>query len=286
MTNDLNAEQPLSTEAILAGLNTRYVGRHVVYWPTTDSTNDQLKIMAEAGAVEGTLAIADHQLAGRGRIDRRWEAPAGSSLLMSLLFRPSFLDPSLAQQLTMISSLAAADAVQLITGLEIGLKWPNDLVLSGKKLAGVLTELGFGPTAGSQASSSRGDVPAGWDQLAWSVVGIGINVNVDFSDQPELEPIAISLAMALGHPIPRLYLLQRFLEAVEARYDALRGGISPHREWAQRLVTLGQPVLVTAADQVYEGVAENVDRFGALLLRRPDGELMRVLAGDVSLRRA
>jgi len=259
----------LSAQTIRAGLPTRFVGQTVYYWPTVGSTNDELKRLAEAGAPEGTLAITEEQTAGRGRRGRRWIAPVGSSLLCSLLFRPAFLAPTQVQQLTMLCSLAAADAVTEVTGLQPGLKWPNDLVLNGKKLAGVLTELGF-----------EGE------KLAWVIVGLGLNVNVDFSRHRnrwgELSDTAISLMMALGHSLPRLPLLQSYLTKVETRYQALRSGHSPHREWTARLTTLGQSVTVTAPDGTHRGVAEGVDETGALLLRRSDGQVMRILTGDVT----
>jgi BirA family biotin operon repressor/biotin-[acetyl-CoA-carboxylase] ligase len=274
---DLSDRDLLSLETIRAGLLTRFVGQTVYYWPAVGSTNDELKRLADEGAPEGTLAIADEQTAGRGRLrGRTWVAPAGSSLLMSLLFRPAWLAPAQAQQITMLCALAAADAVAQLTGLQPGLKWPNDLLLDGKKLAGVLTELGF----------------VG-DKLAWAVVGVGLNINADFAGQPELPALgpqaqvaatAISLSMALGRPVSRLRLLHAYLASVEARYQALRAGQSPHREWAARLATLGQAVTVHAPDGVHQGIAEGVDEAGALLLRQPSGELARVLAGDVTLK--
>jgi len=275
-----------SAEAIRDGLTTKFIGQTVTYWPAAGSTNDELKRLAEEGAPEGLLAITDEQLAGRGRLDRTWVAPAGSSLLMSLLFRPTFLDPTKAPQLTMICSLAAVDAVALVTGLQVDLKWPNDLLLDGKKLAGVLTELGF--TYGSPLSEGA--------KLSWVVVGLGLNVNIDFTsqafrtshtfrtDQPDLADTAISLLMALGHNVSRLPLLQRYLTGVEARYEALRDGHSPHEEWSARLVTLGQQVTINAPDGMYYGVAESVDETGALVVRQPDGQVKHILAGDVTLR--
>jgi BirA family biotin operon repressor/biotin-[acetyl-CoA-carboxylase] ligase len=283
-------------DAIRAGLGTRSVGQTIYYWPAIDSTNDELKRLAEEGAPEGALAITDEQLAGRGRLERKWVAPAGSSLLMSLLFRPSFLAPSQAQQLTMICSLAAADAVYNTTGLRPALKWPNDLFLEGKKLAGLLTELGFvhvfaDSDVGRSPSESPGEEHLGRaNALAWVVVGVGLNVNVDFGsrslrrDWPDLAGSAMSLAMALGRPVPRLQLLRRYLTEVETRYDALRSGVIPHQEWVARLATIGQQVSVRAPDGVYRGVAESVDETGALLLRQPDGQQKRFLTGDVTLR--
>ena len=258
----------LSAETIHAGLGTQRIGHAVYYWTAIGSTNEELKRLADQGAPEGALAVTDEQLSGRGRLGRSWIAPAGSSLLTSLLFRPTFLTPTRAQQLTMLCSLAAADAVAEVTGLRPALKWPNDLLLEGKKLAGVLTEMGLEGEA-----------------LAWVVVGVGLNVNVDFTSQaPELADTAISLAMMLGQPLSRLPLLHSYLARVERRYTALRYGHSPHPEWAVRLETLGQQVTVLAPDGSYQGLAESVDEMGALLLRQPDGQLMRILAGDVTLR--
>jgi BirA family biotin operon repressor/biotin-[acetyl-CoA-carboxylase] ligase len=264
-----------SAEAIASALPTRWVGHALHYWSSVGSTNDELKRLAEAGAPEGTLAIADEQHAGRGRMDRRWLAPPRSSLLLSLLFRPVFLHPTHAQHMTMICSLAAADAVAETTGLRPDLKWPNDLQLSGRKLAGVLTELGF-VDDGLPASRGAG--------LAWTVVGVGLNVNVDFDGWPELAGTATSLCMALGRPVPRLPLLLAFLAGVETRYEALRAGRSPYGEWANRLATLGHEAKVNAPDGVYQGKVVGVDEAGALLLRRGDGDTVRILAGDVTLR--
>jgi BirA family biotin operon repressor/biotin-[acetyl-CoA-carboxylase] ligase len=275
----------LKTETIQAGLRTRFIAQTIHYWPSVGSTNDELKRLAEGGAPEGALAITDEQLAGRGRLERRWMAPFGSSLLMSLLFRPTFLASTQAQQLTMVCSLAVADAVANVTGLQPALKWPNDLLLEGKKLGGVLTELGFSHTV---------DTGQGQDyettRLSWVIVGVGLNVNADFTsptarrDWPALADTAISLAMVLGRPVSRLSLLQSYLTGVETRYEAMRAADSPYQEWVERLATLGQQVAVTTPDGVYQGVAEEVDETGALLLRQLGGQVVRIFTGDVTLR--
>jgi BirA family biotin operon repressor/biotin-[acetyl-CoA-carboxylase] ligase len=285
-----------SAETIRAGLRTRFIGQTIYYWPAIGSTNDELKRLAEEGAPEGALAVTDAQLAGRGRLERKWVAPAGSSLLTSLLFRPSFLAPTQVQQLTMICSLAAVDAVVAVTGMRPALKWPNDLLLEGKKLAGLLTELGFSHAfsnldASMSPSGCCRDRHSGQEnELAWVVVGLGLNANVDFSsepfrrDWPDLAESAISLAMSIGRPVSRLQLLQSYLTGVEIRYDALRSGINPRQEWVTQLATLGQQVSVRAPDGVYQGVAESVDETGALMLRQPNGQVKRVMTGDVTLR--
>jgi BirA family biotin operon repressor/biotin-[acetyl-CoA-carboxylase] ligase len=264
----LGGMDTLSVEGIQAGLGTGLVGQNVVYLPETGSTNDEARRLAEAGAPEGTLVITDHQTAGRGRLSRRWEAPPGCCLLMSLVFRPE-LAPHQIQRLTMICGLALVGAIESGTGLAVGLKWPNDAVLGdGAKVAGILTEIGL--------SVSRVD---------YVVVGIGLNVNLDPDRLPgDLLAPATSLSRALGRPVARLPLLQGFLRAVEGRYLALKAGRSPHAEWAEKLVTLGKQVRVSGAGRVLSGVAEGVDADGALLVRLQDGCLEAVLAGDVTLR--
>ena len=222
----------LSGDLIRHKLPTFTFGQSVIYTKQIGSTNTELKQLARWGAPEGTLYITDEQLVGRGRMNKNWYAPAESSLLMSLLFRPAdFLAPHRAQQLTMICALALSEAVKLETGLALALKWPNDLVWNdGKKLAGILTEL---------------DIEAG--QLAWVVVGVGLNVNLDFtrSDRrrsgngtPPLSQTATSLSLILEHDTSdlRLPILQKYLFQVEQRYNALKAGQSPQPEWRDHLL--------------------------------------------------
>lgn len=257
----------LSEEAVLAGLRTRLIGRQIVYRRETGSTNDDTKRLAQAGAPEGTVVLTDHQIAGRGRLGRRWEAPTGSSLLLSILFRPQ-LAPHEVQQLTMLCGLAVVDAVEAQTGLRMCLKWPNDIVSGEGKAGGILTEVDLSP-----------------ERVEFVVVGIGLNVNLSPAHLSEdLIVPATSLSHLLGHPIERLPLLRALLNAVETRYLALKEGQSPHEEWAQRLATLGQPVTVLSAGSRHDGVAECVDPDGALRVRLANGSLERVLAGDVTLR--
>ena len=265
----------LSAKAIVEGLDTQFVGRNPVYLPQVASTNDEARRLAQAGAPEGTLVIADCQTAGRGRLDRRWEAPPGSSPLLSLLFRPP-LAPHQVQQLTMVCGLAVVDAIEAETGLRAGLKWPNDVLIGEAKAGGILTEI----------------VLAG-REVDYAVVGIGLNVNLDPGRlPPDLLTLATSLSHRLGRPVARLPLLRGLLRAVEARYLALQAGQSPQAEWTARLITLGQTVTVTVGaglapahcPAVLEGVAEGVDANGALLLRLADGKLTTVVAGDVTLR--
>lgn len=261
--------ESLTAANIRAGLGTAFVGQEVHVWPEIGSTNDEARRLARAGAPEGTLVIAEHQTAGRGRLQRRWEAPPGSSLLLSLIFRPN-LAPAQAQRLTMVCGLAIVEAIQAATGLEAGLKWPNDVVAGSGKLGGILAEVELQGQA-----------------LAHAVVGVGLNVNVSPAELPQdlLLP-ATSLSQLVGQPVPRLPLLQTLLRAVERRTLALATGHSPYQEWAERLVTVGRDVTVSGAGPAFRGTAEGVNPDGALLVRREDGRLETVLAGDVTLRDA
>jgi BirA family biotin operon repressor/biotin-[acetyl-CoA-carboxylase] ligase len=278
------AVDELNEGQIRAALTTQVFGRDLVILPRTDSTNDVAKALAAQGAPEGTVVLADEQTAGRGRLGRRWSAPPGTCLLCSILFRPA-LPPSQANRLTMLCSLAAADAVERVTGLQVALKWPNDLIIQSpipstqypipntqylpwRKLAGILTETGVTG-----------------ERLDLVVVGIGINVNVALDVLPTLAPDATSILTETNQVVERAILLGSLLRGVETRYARLQAGSSPHAEWATRLATLGLHVEVTTPDGVLAGIAEAVDEDGALLLRVPDGALHRLLAGDVTLAR-
>lgn len=259
-------EEPLTPERITAGLHTSVIGRRVLYYPTVDSTNVVAHRMAVAGAEEGLVVVADEQTAGRGRLGRRWIAPAGTSLLFSILLRPRLRPPQI-PWLTMIVSLAALDGIREVTGVEAALKWPNDVLIDGRKAGGVLTE--FGMTGG---------------HLDFAVIGLGLNVNFDPAAVPELPPETTSLMVVLGRPVRRLRLLRAILRAADERYLRLLAGESPLQEWTTHLATLGQTVRVRTPSGIEEGVAEDVDVLGELILRRPDGTRVTIPSGDVTLR--
>ncbi len=270
----------LRADLIERALTTRRLGRPTLFFPTVGSTNDVAHAEAAAGATDGLLIIADEQTTGRGRLDRRWWAPAGTCLLLSLLLRPA-IPLHRAGQLTMCLGLGAAEGIERVTGLPARLKWPNDLLLHGRKLGGMLTEL--------RATDAR---------LDYAVLGLGVNVNVMFDKgrrtkdestsvtglqpPPELADTAISLRMALGRPVDRLALLVELLARTEAWCERTLAGDAPHIAWAARLDTLGQRVTVTLPANTLTGLATAVTPEGALIVRDDAGCERQVWSGDVS----
>ncbi len=256
----------LTFETIQKRLQTRFVGRHGEFYESIDSTNIRAVALAVAEAPHGTLVVANAQTAGKGRLGRSWQAPMGSSLLFSLVLRPD-IQLMHAQWTTMICSLAAVRAIREVTGVRVFIKWPNDLTVNGKKLGGVLTEL-----------CARGS------QLAYAVVGMGINVNLDPSLLGKIMTPATSLMAETGHEVSRLDVLLALLRHVEAYLDLLDTGWQPHTDWQANLETINKTVSVGTSEGVFTGVAVGVDEFGALLVQDVHGECRTFYVGDVTLR--
>ncbi len=226
-----------------------------VRWlPEVDSTNRYVMDEARAGAAQGLVVVADHQTAGRGRLGRKWVAPPGASLLVSVLLRPSIAAEGW-HVLVMAAGLAMAEALQTTTGVVAGLKWPNDLLVGDRKLGGILAE-------------------ASGDAL---VVGIG--VNIEWSEVPDdLTLIATACNLEGGVAVTRSVVLDEFL----ARYSARLGDLDASRAaYEARLTTVGQRVRVEQTDGVLVGVARGVDELGRLLLVNDDGTVESITVGDV-----
>jgi BirA family biotin operon repressor/biotin-[acetyl-CoA-carboxylase] ligase len=252
------------------GLRARTIGGTIHAFRTVSSTNDAALAMAEEGCPDGTLVIAEAQTGGRGRLGRHWHSPAGSGLWFSVVLRPK-LAASGAQALTFLGAVATARAVRDLHGVPMTLKWPNDLFLEGRKMGGVLTEL-----------SAESDL------IRHAVIGIGFNVNLPAAAwPPELKPIATSLQVAAGGPVPRVPLLRRILEEMETRYAQLqRSGPASLVDEARALTPMiGKIVRIQHLGQVREGTVVGMDPDGALLLRSAAGTVERLLAGDVSILR-
>ena len=256
-------ENSLSPASITNNLETRFIGQRVIYYPSLASTMEAAKQAAQKGAAEGTVIIADEQTAGKGRKKRIWLSPRGS-IALSIVLYPSIVHlPSL----IMLASLAVVYSIESVTGLKPQLKWPNDVLIRGRKVCGILIENGV-----------RGR------KVDYAIVGIGINVNLRTANFPEISPIATSLSAELGKEIPRIDLIRRLLVEVEKLYLDLPSGEAIFQQWRNRLVTLGKRVQVSYGETKQEGIAESVARDGSLLLRSPDGSLTKIVTGDVTLR--
>jgi len=250
-------------------LGTTVLGRKVIYYDTVASTNDVAKKLAAEGCPEGTVVVAEEQTEGRGRLGRKWFSPRGKNVMFSVLLNPTV---NLVQlpQLTMLAAVAVAGAVCALTGLKAGIKWPNDLLLNEKKVCGILSEM--------YAEVNR---------VNYLVIGVGMNVNVDEEEfPPDIGTTATSLKIAAGEKINRAGLLQEILRQLERYYlDWQQHGFAPVlEEWKKSSINLGRRVRVISSGEVWEGICEDVDSDGALLLRLPGGSVKRFVAGEVSLR--
>jgi BirA family transcriptional regulator, biotin operon repressor / biotin---[acetyl-CoA-carboxylase] ligase len=250
-------------------LNTHDVGRTLHCHEELESTNDRAKALADEGAEHGEVVVAERQTAGRGRRGRTWVSTPRRNVAFSVILRPDELPPARAAELTLVAAVAVCDALRL-AGVDAGIKWPNDVLVGGKKIAGILTEM---------AAES--------DRVHWAVVGVGVNVNARPEDFPEeLRREATSVLIERGHPAPRALFLAACLTSLEDWYDHhAEEGFAPIRTaWKARSVTLGRRVTVKTDTGDVTGLAEDIDESGALLVRTPAG-VSRVLSGDVALLR-
>ena len=256
-------------EELLHYLGGLHLGHPVYLFRTLGSTNDEAKLLAESDAPEGLLVIAEEQTAGRGRTGRSWITPLGQALALSVILRPN-LAAEHATQLTMLAGLAVCEAIEQIAPVRAALKWPNDVLIAGKKVAGLLLE-----------TSLKGD------RLAYAVLGLGLNVS--FAPPPEAVDFpATSLEAEAGAPIDRLRLLRLILEHMEQLYPQLGQPETAEQNlfqaWRARLAMLGDPIVVRTHAGDRAGTLESVTPEGALILRTEAGEALQVLAGDVRLR--
>ncbi len=249
-------------------LDTEWAGRNVLYFSETDSTNTRAKCLGEEGAVHGTLIVAERQTEGKGRRGRRWESPSGSSIYMSILLRPDVL-PNQAPMLTLVMAQSVTEAVRRTTGQEALIKWPNDIVVNGKKVCGILTEM---------------STEMEW--INYIVIGVGINVNTE-NFPSELAETATSLYLENGKKQCRAPLIAEIMKQFESYYEMfLRiGDLSGMQERYNRLlVNRGREVRVLEPGGAYEGQAIGINETGELLIRTGNGETRAVYAGEVSVR--
>ena len=247
-------------------IHTKWAGKTVHFARETDSTNLWIKRLAKEGAPEGTLALAEFQSAGRGRLGRSWEVPEGTSVMMSILLRPKF-EPQYAPTLTLVMGMAVAKAVKNL-GFDVSIKWPNDVVVSHKKICGILTEMGVRD-----------------GKIDYAVIGVGINVNIkEFPE--EMADKATSLYLESGKEFDRSQIPGLVMEAFEKYYEKFTAtcdlsGLK--EEYESILANYNQPVRVLAKEP-YEGVARGITDGGELLVEKTDGTIVAVSAGEVSVR--
>jgi BirA family biotin operon repressor/biotin-[acetyl-CoA-carboxylase] ligase len=244
------------------------IGRDIQVFQETTSTNDVIEKLARDGVREGVVVFAESQTKGRGRLGRKWISPAQKGLWFSILLRPHLRPPE-ATRLTVAAGTALRRGLSRVTGLDVKIKWPNDILLSGKKVAGVLTEMS-----------------AEVDRVKYIVLGIGLDVNVNASDFPaEVRKIATSLKAELGRPLARAEVAVALLEELDTDYrrvcDNKFGEIA--EEWEANCGTIGQRVVISMGDRKIAGRAEALGEEGALLLRTEHGRLERITGGDVTL---
>ena len=246
------------------GLQTAWAGCEVVHYPSIGSTNREARMLASEGAKHGTLVLADAQTAGRGRRGRGWISPAGEGIFMSLILRPQ-AHPSQVARLSLLTALAVANAIAQVTALDARIKWPNDIVIQGRKVCGLLLEMDADESA-----------------VHSIVAGVGINVHQRVFDE-EIAHTAASLDLLGGRAYSRAEIVRAFLAQFE-RAMAMDDE-AMMRDYRARSATLGQRVQVIALCGTYTGTAEGVTDSGSLLVRADeDGALREVLAADVSVR--
>ena len=247
-------------------IHTKWAGKTVHFARETDSTNLWIKRLAKEGASEGTLALAEFQSAGRGRLGRSWEVPEGTSVMMSILLRPKF-EPQDAPTLTLVMGMAVAKAVKNL-GFDVSIKWPNDVVVSHKKICGILTEMGVRD-----------------GKIDYAVIGVGINVNIkEFPE--EMADKATSLYLESGREFDRSQIPGLVMEAFEKYYEkfAATCDLSGLKEEYESILANYNQARRVLAKEPYEGVARGITDGGELLVEKTDGTIVAVSAGEVSVR--
>ncbi|HWI57998.1 MAG TPA: biotin--[acetyl-CoA-carboxylase] ligase [Bacillota bacterium] len=265
----VSAPDVLHADDLMARLSqTRVIGRNIQVFQETTSTNDVVEKLARDGVKEGAVVFAESQTRGRGRLGRKWISPAAKGLWFSVLLRPQ-LRPLETTRLTVASATALRRAIANQTGLQPTIKWPNDILVNDRKVAGILTELN-----------------AELDQIKYILLGIGVDVNLSPAELPEeVRARATSLRAELGRSIPRAELAVAILAELDRDYTRITSGdfAAVADEWEDHCATLGHEVVIRMGQRQIRGRAEALSEEGALLLRTEHGHLERIVGGDVTL---
>jgi BirA family transcriptional regulator, biotin operon repressor / biotin---[acetyl-CoA-carboxylase] ligase len=265
----VSAPDQLHADDLLSRLGkTRTIGRDIRVFQETTSTNDVVEKLARDGVKEGMVVFAESQTKGRGRLGRKWMSPPRKGLWFSLLLRPA-MRPTAATQLTIAAAAALSRAIRLHTGITPEIKWPNDILMRGRKVAGILTELS-----------------AELDKVKYVILGIGVDVNLGVGEFPhELRKLATSLKIETGQSIDRAELAAEILRELDRDYARICAGqfTAVADEWESQCATLGHNVVIRLGNRRIQGRAESLDVDGALLLRTQHGHLETIIGGDVML---
>ena len=248
---------------VIRGLNTKFIAKQIHYFDYLDSTMNLAMQLGMQGSPNGTLVLAESQTRGRGRLGRNWFSPKYKGIYLSLILRPDIL-PAASPILTLLSAVSICEAIKEVVHLDAQIKWPNDIIMHNKKLAGILTEMN-----------------AEVDKVNFVVIGIGLNVN---NDKKSLIAQSTSLKEQKGEQVQRILLLQELLRRIEKNFNLLetKGNQSIIDKWRNFSLTLGKRVKIYCQDKHLEGQAVDIDKDGGLLIRKDSGLIQKVSSGDVT----
>ncbi len=259
----------LLADEIREGLTTNVLGKgKIIHFAETDSTNIRAKYLANEGAPEGTVVVAEKQTQGKGRRGRTWFSPPGEGIYASIILRPP-ISPNEAPKLTLMTAVALAEALLSLTSLKVRIKWPNDILVKGRKVAGILTE-----------------ISTEMDRIDYVIIGVGVNVNTPREGlSPDIAQLATSVYMETGKAFPRIVLLRAFLQWLEIYYEAFKTkGFDPIlSRWKHLADIIGRRISVDLMDIVRVGKVLDVDKDGFLILQDRKGAIERIISGDVTL---
>ncbi|MDQ0271054.1 biotin--[acetyl-CoA-carboxylase] ligase [Cytobacillus purgationiresistens] len=264
----ISTAEKVTADEIRFGLKTKTLGKHIYYEETVDSTQKIAHRLSNEEAVEGTIVVAEEQSSGRGRMDRKWYAPKYTGVWLSIILRPN-LPPHKAPQLTLIAAVAVVQAIEEVTGLQPEIKWPNDVLLNGKKITGILTEM-------------QSDA----DRIVSIIMGIGINVNQKPEDYPnELKEVATSLSIEKGEKVSRAELIQVLLLKLENLYTIyLEKGFYPIKLlWEGYAISIGKNIIARTLTGSIEGKALGIKDDGVLIIEDQSGKTHHVYSADIEI---
>jgi BirA family transcriptional regulator, biotin operon repressor / biotin---[acetyl-CoA-carboxylase] ligase len=262
------SNEALNRQAIINNLGGTIFSQNLILYQTIDSTNIAAKDLAIKGASEGTVVIAEEQTAGKGRLDRKWLSQSHKNLLFTILLRPPW-GADHVFLLTMMLALSAIDEAKVMTGVDIKIKWPNDLYVGRKKLGGMLTEF-----------SMKDGV------AEYVIIGLGLNINWIPGENDGLVYPATSILAETGRTISRSELLAGMLKRFDAYYKLALSGETDflHQRWNELSLVIGKDVEIISSEETIKGTAISIDKTGALILKNIFGEELTILSGDVSLK--